>query len=326
MNPPLAQPLLEVRDLKVHFKVGQGALRRAKGWVRAVDGVSFSLAAGETLGLVGESGSGKSTLGRAVLRLLATNAGQIRFEGEDITHLEGDRLREKRRRFQIVFQDPIGSLNPSLTVGEIVAEPLRIHHLAPDREQRRNRVEDLLKAVGLGAGDAARYPHEFSGGQRQRIGIARALAVEPRLIVCDEPVSALDVSIQAQIVNLLKSLQAQFGIAYLFIAHDLAVVEHISQRIMVMYLGKIVECAEARSLCRQPRHPYTKALISAVPRIGGESADRVVLSGDVPSPLELPAGCRFHPRCPFAEARCRVEEPPLREISPGHTAACWLVE
>jgi oligopeptide transport system ATP-binding protein len=326
VNPPLAQPLLEVRDLKVHFKVGQGALRRAKGWVRAVDGVSFSLAAGETLGLVGESGSGKSTLGRAVLRLLATNAGQIRFEGEDITHLEGDRLREKRRRFQIVFQDPIGSLNPSLTVGEIVAEPLRIHHLAPDREQRRNRVEDLLKAVGLGAGDAARYPHEFSGGQRQRIGIARALAVEPRLIVCDEPVSALDVSIQAQIVNLLKSLQAQFGIAYLFIAHDLAVVEHISQRIMVMYLGKIVECAEARSLCRQPRHPYTKALISAVPRIGGESADRVVLSGDVPSPLELPAGCRFHPRCPFAEARCRVEEPPLREISPGHTAACWLVE
>lgn len=319
--------MLQVRNLKVHFPVGQGAFGPPKAVVRAVDGVDFELAAGETLGLVGESGSGKSTLGRAVIRLLAPNAGQIVFEGEDITRQDGERLRALRRKFQIIFQDPIGSLNPRMTVGDIVAEPLRIHRLVPSREARQERVRELLQAVGLGAGDAARYPHEFSGGQRQRIGIARALAVEPRLLVCDEPVSALDVSIQAQIVNLLKALQTRFGLAYLFIAHDLAVVEHISQRIMVMYLGKVVESGPAKTLCRQPRHPYTQALISAVPRIGeAAQIERIVLTGDIPSPMALPTGCRFHPRCPLAEARCREQAPTLREIGPGHQAACWKIE
>lgn len=321
-----ANPLLKVRDLKVQFPVSRGPLRAPKAVVRAVDGVSFDLDAGETLGLVGESGCGKSTLGRAVIRLVEPAAGQIVFEGADITRLNGEPLRALRRKLQIVFQDPVSSLNPRLTVEEIVAEPLRVHRLADGREPRRARVRELLGSVGLDPTDAQRYPHEFSGGQRQRISIARALAVQPSLIVCDEPVSALDVSVQAQIVNLLRSLQRQFGMAYLFIAHDLAVVEHISRRVMVMYLGKVMECGDAKTLCRQPRHPYTKALVSAAPQIDPElRKDRIILGGDVPSPLAIPPGCRFHPRCPFAEARCRSEEPPLRDLGSGHHAACWLV-
>ncbi|MFM1767549.1 MAG: Oligopeptide transport ATP-binding protein OppF [Verrucomicrobiota bacterium] len=317
--------LLEVRDLQVHFPVRHGLFRAAREWVRAVDGVSFTLAPGETLGLVGESGCGKSTLGRAVMRLTEPTAGRILFDGEDITELRGRALQSRRRGFQMVFQDPFGSLNPRHTVEAILGEALDIHRLAPTPAARRARIVELLEAVGLGAAHADRYPHEFSGGQRQRIGIARALAVEPRLIVADEPVSALDVSVQAQIVNLLQDLQQQRGLAYLFIAHDLAVVEHISRRVLVMYLGRVVEVAESRTLVRAPRHPYTQALLSAVPVVDpAAKRSRVVLPGDVPSPMRPPPGCPFHPRCPVAEARCRTERPALREIAPGHAAACHL--
>ncbi len=315
--------LLEVSQLKVHFPVRQGLFSRARDWVKAVDGVSLTLADGETLGLVGESGCGKTTLGRAVIRLIEPTAGSVRFDGEDITQLAGAALRARRRQFQMVFQDPFGSLNPRLTVEQIIGEAIDIHKLAADKAARRQRIEALLGAVGLNVAHAQRYPHEFSGGQRQRIGIARALAVEPKLIVCDEPVSALDVSVQAQIINLLQDLQQQRGIAYLFIAHDLAVVEHISHRVMVMYLGKVMELAEARTLIRQPKHPYTQALLSAVPVVDPASKrKRLVLPGDVPSPIHPPAGCPFHPRCPLAAERCRLETPPLREAQPGHWAAC----
>ncbi len=317
--------LLEVNHLKVHFPVRQGLFSRGQGCVKAVDGVSLALAAGETLGLVGESGCGKTTLGRAVIRLIEPTAGSVRFDGEDITRLDGAALRARRRQFQMVFQDPIGSLNPRLTVEQIIGEAIDIHKLAADNAARRQRIEALLGAVGLNAAHAQRYPHEFSGGQRQRIGIARALAVEPKLIVCDEPVSALDVSVQAQIINLLQDLQQQRGIAYLFIAHDLAVVEHISHRVMVMYLGKVMELADARTLIRQPKHPYTQALLSAVPVVDPDSKrKRLVLSGDVPSPINPPAGCPFHPRCSLAQERCRLETPPLREAQPGHWVACHL--
>ena len=317
--------LLEVDQLKVHFPVKAGMFRRDHETVKAVDGVTFSLAAGETLGLVGESGCGKTTLGRAIMRLTDPTAGTIRLAGEDITRMTGNALRARRRKFQMIFQDPFGSLNPRMTVEQIVGEALDIHPLADGKEARRLRIAELLKAVGLDAAYAQRYPHEFSGGQRQRIGIARALAVEPELIICDEPVSALDVSVQAQIINLLCDLQQQRGIAYLFIAHDLAVVEHISRRVMVMYLGKIVELAEAKSLIREPQHPYTQALISAVPEVDPDAKrQRIVLPGDVPSPIHPPAGCPFHPRCPVAVERCRTEPPPLREIAPGHFAACHL--
>ena len=323
MTPAMA--LLEVDQLKVHFPVKAGLFRRDHETVKAVDGVSFNLAAGETLGLVGESGCGKTTLGRAIMRLADPTAGAIRLDGEDITHMTGNALRARRRKFQMIFQDPFGSLNPRMTVEQIVGEALDIHPLADGPEARRRRIAELLKAVGLDAAYAQRYPHEFSGGQRQRIGIARALAVEPELIICDEPVSALDVSVQAQIINLLRDLQQQRGIAYLFIAHDLAVVEHISRRVMVMYLGKIVELAEAKSLIREPQHPYTQALISAVPEVDPDSKrQRIVLPGDVPSPIHPPSGCPFHPRCPVAVDRCRTEPPPLREIAPGHYAACHL--
>ena len=319
--------LLDVRDLKVHFPVQHGVFGGVKGFVKAVDGVSFSLASGETLGLVGESGCGKTTLGRAVMRLIEPTSGSIHFDGEDLTKLDGTALRSRRRGFQIIFQDPFGSLNPRMTVGQIIGEPLDIHRLATDREARQKRISELLDAVGLSAAHAQRYPHEFSGGQRPRIGIARALAVEPRLLVCDEPVSALDVSVQAQIVNLLQDLQRQRGITYLFIAHDLAVVEHISRRVMVMYLGQVAELADARALVHTPKHPYTEALISAVPVVDPSSKrQRIVLSGDVPSPISPPGGCPFHPRCPVAEARCRTEKPALREIAPGHFAACHLAK
>lgn len=321
-----AMKLLEVTQLSVRFAVRRSLFGRAREHVRAVDAVSFTLGKGETLGLVGESGCGKSTLGRAVIRLLRPQAGSICFEGREIARAAEAELRPLRRHFQMVFQDPYGSLNPRLTVEEIIGEALAIHRLAGSRVERLRRVERLLEAVGLSATHARRYPHEFSGGQRQRIGIARALAVEPRLIVCDEPVSALDVSVQAQIVNLLQDLQVRLGLAYLFIAHDLAVVEHLSHRVMVMYLGRIVEAGEARVVCRKPRHPYTQALLSAVPSLDRSArAGRVVLAGDVPSPIHPPTGCAFHPRCPLAEARCRKELPVLRDLGDGHHAACHLL-
>jgi oligopeptide transport system ATP-binding protein len=319
--------LLEVRNLKVHFPVKHGVFGRARALVKAVDDVSFSLIPGETLALVGESGCGKTTLGRAIIRLIEPTAGRVLFEGEEVTRLNGRELRRRRRRFQMIFQDPYSSLNPRMTIEQIIGEALDIHGLVRTREARRKRIAELLEAVDLAGGHAQRYPHEFSGGQRQRIGIARALAVEPKLIVCDEPVSALDVSVQAQIINLLQDLQHAHGLAYLFIAHDLAVVGHISRRVMVMYLGKVVELAAANEIIHTPKHPYTQALISAVPVVDPDSKrQRIILPGDVPSPISPPSGCPFHPRCPVAEAQCRVQPPALREISPGHFAACHLAK
>lgn len=320
--------LLEVQNLKVHFPVKHGVFSRTREFVKAVDDVSFSIVPGETLGLVGESGCGKTTLGRAIVRLVAPTAGRVLFEGEDIARISSGELRARRRKFQMIFQDPYGSLNPRMTVEDIVGEALDIHGLVDGKSARAKRVAELLQAVGLDAAYAQRYPHEFSGGQRQRIGIARALAVKPKLIVCDEPVSALDVSVQAQIINLLQDLQQQHGIAYLFIAHDLAVVEHISRRVMVMYLGKVVELAEAKVLIRSPKHPYTQALISAVPEVDPETRrQRIVLPGDVPSPIHPPPGCRFHPRCPIAEQPlCITNSPAWRETGANHWAACHLTK
>ncbi len=321
-------PLLEVRNLKVHFPVKPGVFSRARDFVKAVDDVSFTLAPGETLGLVGESGCGKTTLGRAIVRLVEPTAGSVLFEGEDLARLSGATLRVRRRNVQMIFQDPYGSLNPRMTVADLIGEALDIHALVDNQSARQKRIAELLQAVGLDVTYAQRYPHEFSGGQRQRIGIARALAVEPKLIVCDEPVSALDVSVQAQIINLLQDLQQERGIAYLFIAHDLAVVEHISRRVMVMYLGKVVELAEAKAIIQAPKHPYTQALISAGPEVDPDTKrKRIVLPGDVPSPIHPPSGCRFHPRCPVAEKpRCETEAPELREVATWHGAACHLVK
>ena len=317
--------LLEVKNLKVYFPVKHGLFSRVRGYVKAVDDVSLHIAPGETLGLVGESGCGKTTLGRAIIRLIEPNAGSIFFEGEDITKLDGDDLRQRRRKFQMIFQDPYGSLNPRMTVAQIIGEAIDIHRLADSATARRARIQDLLRDVGLDPSHAERYPHEFSGGQRQRIGIARALAVEPKLIVCDEPVSALDVSVQAQIVNLLMDLQQQRGLTYLFIAHDLALVEHISHRVMVMYLGRPVELAEAKKLVRAPKHPYTQALLSAVPVVDPDSKRRrIMLPGDVPSPIAPPPGCAFNPRCPVKEPRCELEIPALREIEPDHWVSCHV--
>ena len=319
--------LLEVQNLKVHFPVKHGVLSAAHDFVKAVDDVSFNIEPGETLGLVGESGCGKTTLGRAIVRLIEPTGGKVLFEGEDLAHMDSSQLRARRRKLQIIFQDPIGSLNPRMTVDDIVGEALDIHQLAESSPARQKRNAELLKAVGLDPDYARRYPHEFSGGQRQRIGIARALAVEPKLIVCDEPVSALDVSVQAQIINLLQDLQQQRGIAYLFIAHDLAVVEHISRRVMVMYLGKIVELADARTIIRSPRHPYTQALISAVPVVDPASKkERILLPGDVPSPIHPPSGCPFHPRCPIAVPECRTMIQTLSKVAPNHNVACHLAK
>jgi oligopeptide transport system ATP-binding protein len=319
-------PLIEVAGLIKTFPVRRGPFARAAERVLAVDGVGFDIAAGETLGLVGESGCGKSTTGRSILRLIEPDAGTIRFAGRDIMALSGGALRALRRDMQIVFQDPFASLDPRMTVGATIGEALVVHGLATGRRQFEERVAGLLEAVGLRTQHMRRYPHECSGGQRQRIGIARALAVSPKFIVCDEPASALDVSVQAQIVNLLDDLQQRLGLAYLFIAHDLSVVEHISTRVAVMYLGRIVELAPARDLYRAPRHPYTEALLSAVPVPDPKARRRrIMLEGEVPSPIRPPPGCRFHTRCPIRQLPlCAAETPPLKEAAPGHWVACHL--
>jgi oligopeptide/dipeptide ABC transporter ATP-binding protein len=318
-------PLLSVRDLKKHFPVKKGLLRRTVGQVYAVDGVSFAIREGETLGLVGESGCGKSTVARTVLRLLEATGGEIRVNGENITWLSKSAMRPYRRQMQMIFQDPFSSLNPRMSAGDIVAEPFLVHSIAAGQD-RQQQVEGLFERVGLRKAQMASFPHEFSGGQRQRISIARALALNPKLIVADEPVSALDVSIQAQVINLMMDLQREKRLSYLFIAHDLAVVEHISHRIAVMYLGKIVEYADKRTLFTQPRHPYTQALLSSVPVPNPKlKRDKRLLHGDVPSPMNPPSGCTFHTRCPIAKPRCRSEKPVLREIAPAHSVSCHLV-
>ena len=317
-------PLIEVTDLKKHFPIRKGILQRPAGAVRAVDGVTFSINEGETLGLVGESGCGKTTVGRTVLRLVEPTSGEIKVRGQEISGLSKTELRPLRRQMQIIFQDPFSSLNPRIRVGEIVGEPLKVHGVG-DKAERADRVAKLFQRVGLRPQQMTNYPHQFSGGQRQRVSIARALALDPGFIVADEPVSALDVSIQAQVINLLMDLQQELGLSYLFVSHNLAVVEHISHRVAVMYLGRIVEYADKVALFANPQHPYTEALLAAVP-LPDPSLVRTKqrVTGDVPSPINPPSGCHFHPRCPIAVARCKVEPPLLREVAPGHQAACHL--
>ncbi|MCG8695380.1 MAG: dipeptide ABC transporter ATP-binding protein [Minwuiales bacterium] len=318
------ETVLEVTDLKKHFPVTAGLFSKTVGYVYAVDGVSFTVRKGETLGLVGESGCGKSTVGKTIMRLIEPTDGSIKIRDKDITHVTGEALRNYRREMQIVFQDPYSSLNPRMSAGDIVGEALANYGIATGREKDR-QVEALFDRVGLRREHMLKYPHEFSGGQRQRLGIARALALNPSLIVADEPVSALDVSVQAQVINLLMDLQEEFNLTFLFISHDLAVVEHISHRIAVMYLGKIVEITDKTTLFKMPLHPYSEALLSAVPIPDPTMRrERIILQGDVPSPISPPSGCRFHTRCPYAVERCRAEEPPLKEVAPGHTVACHL--
>jgi oligopeptide/dipeptide ABC transporter ATP-binding protein len=324
MASPGAATVLDVVALKKHFPVKKGVLRRTVGQVYAVDGVSFSIAEGETLGLVGESGCGKSTVARTVLRLIEPTAGSILLNGQDVTRLGKSAMRSYRRQMQMIFQDPFSSLNPRMSAGDIVGEPLGVHGIARGRDKEAS-VASLFDQVGLRRSQMRAFPHEFSGGQRQRISIARALALNPKLIVADEPVSALDVSIQAQVINLMMDLQREKRLSYLFIAHDLAVVEHISHRIAVMYLGRIVEYANKTTLFTQPKHPYTQALLSAVPVPNPKlRREKRLLQGDVPSPINPPPGCTFHTRCPYAEARCRLEAPTLKEIAPGHNVSCHL--
>ncbi len=327
----MSEHFLEVTNLQKHFPIFGGILSRPVAWVKAVDGVSFYLEQGETLGLVGESGCGKSTTGRTILRLLEPTGGSVRFKNKDLVELDRSQMRDMRRNMQMIFQDPYASLNPRMTVGNIIEEPLVIHGIGT-KVDRRKKVVALLQEVGLREEHASRYPHEFSGGQRQRIGIARALAIEPELIVADEPVSALDVSIQAQVINLLQALQKRRGLTYLFVAHNLSVVEHISDRVAVMYLGKIVEIAPAKKLYAMPKHPYTRALLSAVPIPDPDvHPKRIILEGDVPSPIKAPPGCRFHPRCPVAQAeasrvqKCRSEDPPLVDIGEEQFVACHFI-
>lgn len=322
----MSTPLLKVENLTKSFPIYGGLFSREVASVKAVQGISFELNKGETLGLVGESGCGKSTLGRCLIRLHDSTSGKISYNGKDITHIAGEELREMRKKMQIIFQDPFASLNPRMTIGAILEEPLIIHNLYASAKDRQDRIHELLDLVGLRREHLNRYPHEFSGGQRQRVGIARSLAVNPELIVCDEPVSALDVSIQAQVINLLMELQQKLGLTYIFIAHDLKVVEHVSTKVAVMYLGKIVEMAEAEELYRNPKHPYTKALMSAIPIPDPRRRDeRIILTGDVPSPINPPSGCHFHPRCPMAIEDCKTIVPPLEEKSKDHIAACIRV-
>jgi oligopeptide transport system ATP-binding protein len=324
MNP-IAQSLLRIRNLKKYFPVRSGLFSRETAHVHAVDDVSFDIAEGETLGLVGESGCGKSTTGRAILRLIEPTSGEIWFRDRDVTKLGERSMRHLRKEIQMIFQDPYSSLDPRMTVGSIIGEALLVHRMAANRNGREERVVELLETVGLSAEHLHRYPHEFSGGQRQRIGIARALAVNPRMIVCDEAVSALDVSVQAQVINLLEDLQTRFGLTYLFVAHDLSVVEHISTRVAVMYLGRIVELAPAKDLYINPRHPYSEALLSAVPVPDPTmKRQRIILEGDVPSPINPPSGCRFHTRCPLRVPSCSHNEQVLTEVSPGHWVACQV--
>ncbi len=318
--------LLVVKDLVKHFPVRSGFFQRITAWVQAVDKVSFAIKQGETLGMVGESGCGKTTVGRSILRLVEPSSGEVSFNGEDIIHMGPATLKVLRRDMQIIFQDPYASLDPRMPIGEAVMEGLNIHKIGHPKERWEIAI-NMLKKVGLEEYHARRYPHEFSGGQRQRIGIARALALNPKFIVCDEPVSALDVSIQSQVLNILKDLQQEFGLTYLFIAHNLSVVEHISDRVAVMYLGKVVELTDRDALYREPLHPYTKALLSAIPvKHPNLKSQRTILKGDVPSPLNPPKGCRFHTRCPVAIDRCSQEEPQFKEVKPGHWVACLLVE
>ena len=320
--------LLDVQNLKMYFPITQGIIiQRHVGDIKAVDGISFFIKRGETLGLVGESGCGKSTTGRAILQLYRPTAGHVLFHGEDLTFLKGETLRRKRRQMQMIFQDPYASLNPRMTVGNIIGEPLEVHNIGSNRAEQRERVQELLRVVGLNPYFVNRYPHEFSGGQRQRIGVARALAVNPDFIVCDEPISALDVSIQAQIINLLEDLQAEFNLTYLFIAHDLSVVRHISDRVAVMYLGKLAEVATRDELYNNPLHPYTQALLSAVPipdPIIEEKRKRIILQGDVPSPANPPKGCNFCTRCPRVMDICHQVDPEFRDMGSGHWVACYL--
>lgn len=323
-KPP--KNLIEVRDLVKYFPVRAGLLQRVVAWVQAVDGISFSIREGETLGLVGESGCGKTTVGQTMLRLIEPTHGEISFDGTDVLKLKGKALKAMRRNMQVIFQDPYASLDPRMSVGESVMEGLNYHNIGT-RQERVETMLETLKIVGLEEYHARRYPHEFSGGQRQRIGIARALALRPSFIICDEPVSALDVSIQSQVLNILKDLQRDFSLTYLFIAHNLNVVEHISNRVVVMYLGKLVELSDRDVLYREPCHPYTKALLSAIPVPDPTlRRERIILKGDVPSPLHPPLGCRFHPRCPLATDICSMEEPPFKQLRPEHWVACWHAE